>query len=174
MNTTTDIFVLNLEVQQEIDRWVKKYPPDQKRSAVVTALLLAQQQNGGWLSEAAMDAVANYLEMPPIAVYEVASFYDMYNLAPIGKNKIGICTNVSCLLMGSDKIVACAQERLGIQVGETTTDGLFTLKELECMAACNGAPMCQINDREYHENLTKEKMLSLIDQLEKEAQHHAS
>lgn len=160
-------FVISASVRDEIDRWLKKYPPNQKPSAVVPALFLVQQQNGGWLSTEAIHAVAEYLGMPPIAAYEVATFYDMYHLQPIGKNKIGVCTNVPCLLRGSTDIVACLQKRLGISLGETTKDGLFTLRELECMGACVGAPMCQVNDQTYYENLTPQKMLFIVDQLER-------
>jgi len=162
-------FAINDDIKKKIDHWLTKYPPDKKRSAVVPALLYVQEQNEGWLSDMSMDAVAEYLEQPRIVVYEVATFYDMFELKPIGKNKINICTNLSCMLRGSDEIVACLEERLGIGLGETTKDRQFTLRESECMAACGGAPMCQVNDREYHENLTPEKMLAIIDQLEQEA-----
>ncbi|OGO94388.1 MAG: NADH dehydrogenase [Coxiella sp. RIFCSPHIGHO2_12_FULL_44_14] len=171
--TVPTAFAIAASVCDDIDRWLKKYPPDQKSSAVVPALLLVQQQNGGWLSTEAMDAVAAYLGMPPIAVYEVTTFYDMYHLQPIGKNKIGVCTNVPCMLRGSDDIVACLQQRLGISFGETTKDGLFTLRELECMAACVSAPMCQVNDKTYYENLTPKKMLDIVDQLERETHSRA-
>ena len=124
-------------------------------------------------SAAAMNAVADYLEVPHIVAYEAATFYDMYNLKPIGKNKISVCTNVSCMLRGSDDIIDCLKERLKINVGETTPDGLFTITEVECMAACAGAPMCQVNDKDYHENLTPQKMLALIDQLAQEAKTNA-
>lgn len=164
----TDIFTISPEVQHKIDQWLTKYPPEQRRSAVVAALLYVQEQNNGWLSQSAMQAVADYLQITPIEVYEVATFYDMYNLAPRGKNKIGICTNISCLLRGAETIAESVKQRLGIEFGQSTADGLFYLCETECMAACGGAPMCQINDREYHENLTPEKMLVLIDQLAQE------
>ena len=167
----TQPFTIAPEVQQKIDHWLTKYPPDQKRSAVVAALLYVQEQNNGWLSQAAMDAVAEYLGIAPIEAYEVASFYDMYDLKPRGKHKIGICTNIACMLRGAEQIAGCAKKRLGIDFGESTPDGLFTLRELECMAACGGAPMCQINDQDYHENLTPEKMLALIDDLAKEMHH---
>lgn len=167
-------FIISEEVKKEINLWLAKYPHNQKRSAIVPALLFVQQQNGGWLSEAAMNAVADYLELPRVWAYEVATFYDMYNLRPIGKHKIGICQNVSCFLCGSDEIVVCVKKRLRIDFNETTPDGLFTLKSIECMAACGGAPMCQIDDREYHENLTPEKMLAIIDKLEQESKIHAS
>ncbi len=161
----SELFEIAPEVQQKIDHWLTKYPPEQRRSAVVPALLYVQEQNGGWLTEASMQAVAKYLGITPIEVYEVATFYDMYELKPCGRHKIGICTNIACLLRGSEEIVRAAKERLGIELGESTPDGLFALKETECMAACGGAPMCQIDDREYHENLTPEKMVALIDQL---------
>jgi NADH-quinone oxidoreductase subunit E len=169
MQESTEKFELNEQTQQEIERWLAKFPKDQRRSAIVGALFAAQEQNGNWLSQAAMDAVADYLQIPPIEVYEVATFYDMFETKPRAKHKIGICTNVSCMLRGSDEIVAAVKQKLGIGLGETTADGKFTVRELECMAACGGAPMCQVNDREYHENLTPEKMLALIDQLEQEA-----
>ena len=169
---SSSVFIINDENKKKIDHWLTKYPPEQKRSAVVPALLFVQEQNKGWLSEAAMDSVADYLDLPRIAVYEVATFYDMYELKSVGKNKISICTNLSCMLRGSDEIVACLKERLGVDLGETTSDRKFTLREVECLAACGGAPMCQVNDRQYYENLTPEKMLSIIDQLEKETDSH--
>lgn len=145
----------------EIDRWLAKYPPDRKQSAVMAALRIVQEQNGGWLTTELMDAIAVYLEMPAIAVYEVATFYSMYELKPVGRHKICICTNVSCMLRGSDKIVAHLREKLGIRFGETTADGKFTLKEVECLAACGGAPMIQIG-REYYENLTPERIDEIL------------
>jgi len=164
-----ECFEFTKKAQKEIDHWLLKYPPEQKQSAVVAALFSAQDQNGGWLSEGAMNAVAEYLEMPPIAVVEVASFYDMFNLKPIGKHKISVCTNVACMLRGSDEILHCLKKRLDIEPGETTEDGQFTLREVECMAACVGAPMCQVDDKKYHENLTPEKMLTIIDEIETNA-----
>lgn len=166
--SSTTTFVISDENKRKIQHWLAKYPPEQKRSAIVASLLFVQEQNGGWLSEPAMDSVADYLELPRIYVYEVATFYDMYELKPIGKNKISICMNLPCVLRGSDKIVACLKERLGIGLGETTSDRKFTLREVECLAACGGAPMCQVNNREYYEDLTPEKMLSIIDRLERE------
>lgn len=158
-------FVISDDNKTKIDHCLTKYPKEQKRSAVIAALLFVQQQNGGYLSEAAMDAVAHYLDLPPIEVYEVATFYDMYELEQVGKHKIAICNNVSCHLRGSGDIIACVEKRLGIKVGETSKDGMFTLREVECMAACAGAPMCQIDDKQYHENLTSESMLALINEL---------
>lgn len=164
-NTAASTFELSDAVKKEIDHWLTKYPPDQRRSAVVSALLAAQTQNEGWLSEPVMNAVADYLAIPRIEVYEVATFYDMYNLKPVGKHKIAVCTNLSCQLRGSEKIVAHLKKRLGAGLGETTSDGQFTLQEVECLAACGGAPMCQVNDQAYHENLTPEKMDEIINSL---------
>jgi NADH-quinone oxidoreductase subunit E len=155
-----------------IDYWLTKYPADKRRSAVVAALLMVQEQNRGWLSEASMNAVADYLQIAPIEVYEVATFYDMFELKPIGEHKITICTNISCMLAGSEKIVACVEEKLGIKMGETTEDGKFTLRESECLAACGNAPMCQVDDKSYHENLSIESMTALLDRLAKEGASH--
>lgn len=154
--------------QAEIDHWLKKFPEDRKQSAVLQALMFVQRDNGGWLTEAHLNAVADYLELPRIAVYEVATFYDMYDLKPVGKNKIDVCTNISCKLCGCDKIVSHLEKRLGVKIGQTTPDGRYTLKGVECLAACVGAPMMQINDLEYHEKLTPEKVDAILDRLEKE------
>ena len=156
------------EVTNEIEAWLEKFPADQKRSAVVVALLKAQEVNGGWLSEELMNAVAAYLELPAIAVYEVATFYDMFELKPIGKYKMGFCTNVSCALRGSAQVVSAAEQHLGIKMGDTTADGLFTLRETECLGACANAPMCQVSDKQYYEDLTPESVISLIDRLREE------
>ena len=164
----TETFTISPENKKKIDHWLTKYPAEQRRSAVVAALLYVQEQNDGWLSQAAMEAVAEYLQITPIEAFEVATFYDMYELKPRGRHKIGICTNIACMLRGAEEIAECAKKRLGIGFGESTADGLFLLREVECMAACGGAPMCQVNDKEYHENLTPEKMLALIDQLAQE------
>lgn len=169
MSDVADKFVISDELKREIDHWLSKFPPNQKRSAVIPSLLLIQQQNNGWLDLPAMNALAEYLEMPNIEVYEVVSFYDMYNQHPVGKHKIGICTNVSCMLRGSDELVTVCREKLGIELGETSSDGKFTLHEMECLAACGGAPMCQVDDKDYHENLTPQKMAELIDHLAQES-----
>ena len=163
--STENTNLLNEASRAEIDRWVAKYPPERKQSAVMAALRIAQDQNGGWLSRELIDAVAAYLEMEPIAAYEVASFYSMYELSPVGKHKIAVCTNISCMLRGSDEVVAHLQDRLGIKLGETSEDGRFTLKEVECLGACVNAPMFQIA-REYHENLTPEKIDAILDSLD--------
>ena len=158
--------VISPETQAEIDLWLKKYPEDKKQSAVLQALMFVQRDNGGWLSEGHLDAVADYLSLPRIAVYEVATFYDMYDLKPVGKNKIDVCTNISCKLCGCDKIVTHLEQRLGIKIGQTTSDGRYTLKGVECLAACVGAPMMQVNDLEYHEKLTPEKVDAILDRLD--------
>ncbi len=149
----------------DIDRWVAKYPPEQKQSAVMAGLRIAQEQNGGWLTNDLIEAVAAYLEMEPIAAYEVASFYSMYELSPVGRHKINICTNISCMLCGSDEVVEHLENRLGIKLGETTEDGRFTLKEVECLGACVNAPMFSI-DKSYFENLTPEKIDKILDSLD--------
>lgn len=153
------------EIRADIDTWVAKYPAEWKQSAVMSALRVVQDANGGFLTEALMDDVADYLDMPAISVYEVASFYSMYELKPVGRNKICVCTNVSCLVCGSDNIVNHLENRLGIKLGETTSDGSFTLKEVECLGACGGAPMLQIGNQ-YYENLTPELVDSILDGLE--------
>ena len=162
MSTLTDL--LTADSRAAIDGWVAKYPPERKLSAVMAALDIAQDQNGGWLTQDLMDAVAEYLELAPIAVYEVATFYSMYDRSEVGKHKINVCTNISCQLCGSDKVMRQLQERLGIKAGETTRDGLITLREVECLAACGAAPMMQI-DKTYHENLTSETIDKLLDGL---------
>ncbi len=157
--------LISKPVREEIDRWLKKYPPDQKRSASLIALRLVQEQNGGWLTLELMDAVAEYLGLPKIAIYEVATFYSMYDLKPVGRHKIGVCNSISCMLNGSEKIIEHLEHRLGIKVGETSPDGLFTLKEAECLAACANAPMLQVDNREYHEDLTIKKVDEIIDKI---------
>lgn len=149
----------------EIDTWIAKYPTEQRQSACMPALRILQDQNGGWLTTDLMDAVAEYLGMPAIAVYEVATFYSMYELKPVGRHKICVCTNISCLLRGSDEVMEHLQKKLGVKKGEITPDGKFSIKEVECLGACVGAPMMQIG-RDYYENLTPEKIDSILDSLE--------
>ncbi|MBE9516768.1 MAG: NADH-quinone oxidoreductase subunit NuoE [Proteobacteria bacterium] len=163
--TTVNMDLLTKESQAEIDQWVAKYPPERKSSAVMAALRIAQEQNGGWLTNELMDVIAEYLDMPAIAVYEVASFYSMYELKPVGRHKICICTNISCMLCGSDEIVSHLEGKLGVKMGETTPDGRFTLKEVECQGACIGAPMIEIN-KQFHEYLTPEKVDEILAGLE--------
>jgi NADH-quinone oxidoreductase subunit E len=153
------------ETRAEIDRWIAKYPPDQKQSAVMGALTVVQEANSGWLTTELMDGVADYLDMPPIAVYEVATFYSMYELKPVGRNKLCVCTNVSCMLRGSEDIVAHMEKKLGIKFGETTPDKKFTLKEVECLGACGNAPMMQIGQT-YHENLTPDTIDNILAKLD--------
>lgn len=147
--------------REEIDRWIAKYPAEQKQSAVMAALRIVQDQNGGYLTDDLMDAIAEYLGMPAIAVYEVATFYSMYELQPVGRHKICVCTNISCMLCASDEIVNHLENRLGIKMGETTADGRFTLKEVECLGACVDAPVIQIGDT-YHEKLTPAKIDKIL------------
>lgn len=149
----------------EIDRWIAKYPPDRKQAAVMAALRIAQDQNGGWLSVDLIEAVAEYLEMPPIAVHEVATFYSMYDLKPVGRHKVCVCTNISCQLNGSSRVMDHLRKKLGVKPGETTPGGKFTLKEVECLGACGGAPMMMV-DKTYYENLTPGKVDEILDQLE--------
>jgi len=153
------------EVRAEIDRWIAKYPDEWKQSATMAALRIVQDMNGGWLSRELMDDVAAYLELPPIAVYEVATFYSMYELKPVGKHKVCVCTNVSCMINGSDKIVGHLENKLGVKLGGTTDDGRFTLKEVECLGACGGAPMMQIGHT-YYENLTPDGVDKILGELE--------
>ncbi|RKZ39134.1 MAG: NADH-quinone oxidoreductase subunit NuoE [Gammaproteobacteria bacterium] len=157
--------ILSDETRSEIDRWLVKYPSDQKQSAVMGALTVVQEANGGWLTTELMDAVADYLDMSPIAVYEVATFYSMYELKPVGQHKLCMCTNVSCMLRGSEEIVEHLEKKLDIKLGETTSDKKFTLKEVECLGACGGAPMMQIG-RKYHENLTPDTVDEILAKLD--------
>lgn len=153
------------EIRQRLDSWLAKYPAWQSQSAVIPALHILQAENDGWLSEPIMDALAVYLDMPAISVYEVATFYTMFDLKPVGKHKLNVCTNISCLLNGSEEIVAHLEQRLNIGLGETTQDGKYTLRQVECLGACCGAPMMQIG-RDYHENLTTEKLDNILDGLD--------
>jgi NADH-quinone oxidoreductase subunit E len=155
--------MLSTESLDQVKREVAKYPLERKSSAVMAALRIAQEEHG-WLSVPLMDYIAELLGMRPIQVYEVASFYSMYDLKPVGKHKISICTNISCMLCGSDAIVKHLEQRLGIKLGETTPDGKVTLKEVECLAACCGAPMFQIG-KDYYENLTPEKIDRILEGL---------
>lgn len=158
--------VLSDHSREEIDHWLTKFPSNQGRSAVLAALRAAQHQNQGYLTHELMDAVAAYLELPPIYIYEAASFYSMYELEPVGRHSVSICTNISCMLCGSDDIVAHIENKLGIKVGESTPDGRIYLKqEEECLAACCGAPMMMV-DHVYYENLTTEKVDQILDALE--------
>ena len=156
---------LSKETIAIIDHWLQKYPEGKKRSAVLAALTAAQRQNNGWLSQELMDSVANYLALPNVWVYEVATFYDMYDVKPVGKHKIRVCTNISCMLRGADEIVATLKKKLGVDFNETTKNRQFVLKEAECLAACTRAPMMMV-DLDYYENLTPEKVGQIIDELQ--------
>ncbi len=150
----------------EIDHWLDRFPADQKRSAVISALKIVQHENQGYLTTGLMDAVAGYLDLQPIQVYEIASFYSMFETKKVGRHSISVCTNVSCMLCGSDDIVAYIEKKLGVKTGGSTPDGRFYLKqEEECLAACCGAPMMMV-DHVYHENLTPEKVDEILDGLE--------
>jgi NADH-quinone oxidoreductase subunit E len=155
--------VLSQHVRDEIDRWLTRFPADRRRSAVIAALHAVQHEEGH-LSQASMDAVADYLGLPPIQVYEVATFYSMFETRPCGRHHISVCTNISCMLCGGEELLAHVERRLGIKVGESTPDGRFFLKaEEECLAACNGAPMMMV-DHVYYENLTPEKVDRILDE----------
>ena len=153
---------------RRIDREVAKYPPEQKQSAVMSALIIAQDEKG-WLATETMDFVASYLAMPPVAVYEVATFYAMYNVKPLGKYKVTICTNLPCALRDAVKSADYLKEKLGIGFGETTADGWFTLKEGECMGACAMAPVVLVNNKRMCDYMTREKLDALVDELSKKS-----
>ena len=158
--------LLSAHARAEIDHWLTRYPADRKQSAVLAALREVQHENGGYLTAELMDAVADYLDMPPIAVYEVATFYSMFELKPVGRHSIAVCTNISCMLRGGDTVLAYIEKKLGIKLGESTPDGKFYLKrEEECLAACCGAPMMQV-DHVYYENLTPEKVDQILGSVE--------
>ncbi len=156
--------MLNDDALRRIDREVAKYPADQKQSAVISALAIAQDEYG-WLSTPLMDEVARYLAMPPVAVYEVASFYEMYNLGPTGRFKLTICTNLPCALQGADAAAQHLKRKLGIEFGETTADGRFTLKEGECMGACGDAPVLLVNNKRMESFMSPGKLDALLDEL---------
>lgn len=148
-----------------IEKWLKKYPSEQRQSALLAALTLTQKQNGGWLTDELIEAVADYLDIPAIAAFEAATFYSMYELKPVGRHKIGVCVSISCLLRGSEQVSDHLEKCLGVKVGETTADGKFTLKHVECLAACANAPVALI-DEKYHEDLTPEKIDQILKSLE--------
>lgn len=158
-------YVLSDQARAEIDKWIAKYPEGQQKSAICAAIKFVQEENGGHIDEPRLHAIAEYLQIAPIEAMEVASFYDMVELKPIGRYKLAVCTNVSCMICGCGPIVAHLEKRLGIKMGETTPDKMFTLREVECLAACVNAPMLQVNDKEFHENLTIEKVDALLDDL---------
>ena len=158
--------LLSAKTREAIDHWAAKFPPEQKRSALIQALMAAQVQNEGSLNRELIEAVAAYLDLPPVWAHEVASFYSMFDLHPKGRHKVNICTNISCWLNGAEDVVAHAEKKLGINTGETTPDGRISLiREEECLAACCGAPMMVV-DGHYHENLDLEKLDAILDGLD--------
>ena len=155
--------VLSDHVREEIDRWVAKFPPDRKRSAVISALHAVQHENNGFLTTPLMDAVAEYLQLPPIQVYEVATFYSMFATHPVGRHHISVCTNISCMLRGGYEILDHCKAKLGIGHKGVTPDGEFSLEEVECIGACCWAPAMQVN-YDFHEDLTTVKVDEILAQ----------
>ena len=151
---------------KEVEQIIQRYPEGKQKSALIPVLHLAQEEFGGWLSAETMDYVASVLNLQPIEVYEVATFYSMYNLKPVGRYLFEVCQTGPCMLNGSDNIIKYIFEKLGIKPGETTTDGMFTLKTVECLGACGYAPMMQLG-KNYREHLTKEKVDAIIDECRK-------
>lgn len=158
--------MLSTESLKRIDREIAKYPLDQKQSAVMSALAIAQEEKG-WLANETMNFVAEYLGMPPIAVYEVATFYNMYNLEPVGEYKITVCTNLPCALSGSNDTAAYLKRKLGIGFNQTTPDGKFTLKEGECFGACGDAPVLLVNNKRMCSFMSNEMIDKLLKELSK-------
>jgi NADH-quinone oxidoreductase subunit E len=153
---------LSQHIRDDIDHWLQKFPPDRRRSAVLAALRAAQHENNGFLTRELMDAIAEYIGLPPIQVYEVATFYSMFETKPVGRHHVSVCTNISCMLCGGEEILAHVEKRLGVKVGESTGDGRFFLKkEEECLAACTGAPMMMV-DHVFYENLTPVKVDEIL------------
>jgi NADH-quinone oxidoreductase subunit E len=158
--------LLSDHVREEIDHWKARFPEGRQRSAVIGALHAAQHENEGYLTTELMDAVAEYLDLPNIQVYEVATFYSMFQTRPVGRHNVAICTNISCMLRGADEVVAHVENKLGIKLGESTEDGrIYLKKEEECLAACCGAPMMMV-DHKYHEDLTLEQVDDILDGLD--------
>jgi NADH-quinone oxidoreductase subunit E len=158
--------MLTAKTLEIIDHWVAKFPADKKRSALIQALMAAQEQNGGWISRELTESVARYLELPPVWAHEIVSFYSMFFDQPVGRHKVNVCTNISCWLNGAEDLVAHAEKKLGVKLGETTGDGRISfVREEECLAGCCGAPMMVVNGH-YHENLDIEKMDAILDGLE--------
>ncbi|HET6632599.1 MAG TPA: NADH-quinone oxidoreductase subunit NuoE [Rhodanobacteraceae bacterium] len=152
--------------REHIDHWLAKFPTDRRRSAIIQGLAAAQEQNGGWLTDELIVAVARYIDIPPVWAYEVATFYSMFEINPVGRHNVAICTNISCWLNGAEGIVGHCERKLGVKLGESTADGrVYLKKEEECLAACCGAPMMVV-DGHYHENLTPEKVDEILDGLD--------
>jgi NADH-quinone oxidoreductase subunit E len=166
MTAATENTTLTAHTRDEIDAWRAKFPEDRQRSAVIGALHAVQHQNDGYLTRELMEAVAEYLDLPAIQVFEVAAFYSMFETKPVGRHSISVCTNISCMLRGGEKILGHVERKLGIKAGDSTADGKFFLKvEEECLAACNGAPMMMV-DHVYHENLTPARVDEILDGIE--------
>jgi len=162
----SDTGLLSDHVKDEIEHWKSRFPEGRERSAVISALHAVQHDNNGYLTAELMNAVAAYLNLPTIQVYEVATFYSMFQTKPVGRHNVAICTNVSCMLRGADDLVEHVENKLGIKLGESTKDGRIYLKrEEECLAACCGAPMMMV-DHKYHENLTNEQVDDILDGLD--------
>lgn len=159
------IEVLTDDVKSQIDHWVAKFPGDKQRSASLMALTIVQKANGGHLTAELMNEVADYLQLPRIQIYEVATFYDMFEHKPVGKYKIEICTNISCDLCGAKEMVQFLESKTGAKLGGTSADGKYTLKPVECLGACCGAPMFKI-DNKYYEKLSNEKIDSILNELD--------
>lgn len=158
-------YQLSQEAKDHIDAWTQKFPTDKQRSAIIASLQFLQHENHGYINEDQVKTLAAYLDIPVIQIWEVATFYSMFQTKPVGKTCIAVCTNISCMLRGSDQILSHIEKRLGIKVGESTQDGKFFLKkEEECLAACCGAPMLMV-DHDYHENLDTEKVDQILDSL---------
>jgi NADH-quinone oxidoreductase subunit E len=160
--------LLSSESLRRIDREIAKYPPEQKQSAVMAALAIAQDEHG-WLSDEVMAAVAAVLDIAPIAVYEVASFYNMYNLQPTGRCKITLCTNLPCALSGANRAAEHLKRRLGIGFGQTTADGQFTLKEGGCLGACGDAPVLLVNNKRMESFMSEDRLDALVDEWKRKA-----
>ncbi len=154
---------LSEKVREQIDHWLKRYPADQRRSGVIEALRFVQEEHG-YLTQPLMDSVADYLGIPKIAVYEVATFYSMFFVKPVGKHIIDVCTNVSCMLQDAEKVLSHCKKRLNIDLNQTTEDGQFTLREVECLGACANAPAIQVG-KKYYENMTPEKIDAMFEEL---------
>jgi NADH-quinone oxidoreductase subunit E len=162
----SDSELLSKHALAEIDQWKARFPEDRQRSAVIGALHVVQHENDGYLTAELMNAVADYLDLPTIQVYEVATFYSMFQTQPVGRHNVAICTNISCMLRGADNIVDHVEKKLDIKLGESTKDGRIYLKrEEECLAACCGAPMMMV-DHVYHENLTNDEVDKILDGLD--------
>ncbi len=159
--------IISEKLRKYLDQWNLRYPPDQKRSGIFEALRCVQNDNGGYLTTETMDAVADFLGLPHIEVYEVATFYTMYYLDPVGRHVINVCTNISCSLNGGEHILEHLKKRLGIELNQTTADGNITLKEVECLGACVAPPVCYIG-KKYYESLTPEKIDEILAALKSE------